>query len=127
MTVPLMVASRDGKPPALFDANAKCRLELQTANSKSDYVAATFIRCVAPRIVVRSPTTTGDSPGGNGGKVPRPFQFPVVLEVALTAAQGAALRRRAAFLDVPVSELLRSLVADATEKWTDREVTQDAK
>lgn len=32
------------------------------------------------------------------------------------------MRRHAAFLDIPVAELLRSLVASATETWTNQEV-----
>ncbi len=57
-----------------------------------------------------------------GGDVPPRKQFPVILEVSLTEAQGAAMRRHAAFLDIPVAELLRSLVASATETWTNLEV-----
>ena len=49
-------------------------------------------------------------------------QFPVILEVSLTQAQGAAMRRHAAVLNIPVAELLRSLVATATETWTNQEV-----
>jgi hypothetical protein len=77
--------------------------------------------------------TSGPTPPGptryersNGGDVPPRKQFPVSLEVSLTEAQAAALRRHAAFLDVPVAELLRSLVATATESWTKEQVNSNA-
>lgn len=64
----------------------------------------------------------GIAPAGSEEKVPPRKQFPVILEVALTASQGEALRRHAAYLGVPVSELLRSLVISVTESWTREEV-----
>ena len=71
--------------------------------------------------------TAGDIAGATEASLAPKKQFTVTVEAALTAAQGRALARHAAFLGVSQAELVRAALDQALGDWLKEEMDGDEK